>query len=212
MNSLAPPDSQLNQDEGSVNFEPESDALPELSGHMNSRGVNSLATLADPQLNEEESPTNFETADEVPPELEDEIPSGINSFAPRANPQLNEGQGSTNFEEASEVPPELEAELTHGGVNAMATRADPQLNEQESPANFQEGATPPGTITGDKNYVHTQLVPSTLWAFVHNLGKFPTIAVIDSGGTVVYGTIRHLSINSTELEFSVPFSGTATCN
>jgi len=69
---------------------------------------------------------------------------------------------------------------------------------------------PPGP--GDKNYVHTQASPSALWIVQHNLGKFPSVSVFDSGGDLVEGDVIYDSLNQCTLTFSGAFSGKATCN
>lgn len=214
MNSLAPPEnSQLDQDQDLTNFESVEDAPANLEGEISLRGTNALVTAADPQLNSQEAATNFEAVEDAPAELEGELSTrGTNAFVPTADPQLNEQGPSTNYQPVDEAPAELEGEITSRGMNALVPGANPQLNEQESGVNFEESESESPGSGGDKNYVHTQLSASTLWTVTHNLSKYPTIAVIDSGGTVVYGGIRHLSINVAELDFSAPFSGKATCN
>ena len=73
---------------------------------------------------------------------------------------------------------------------------------------------PPGAngSGGDKHYAHAQGVASTVWSVAHNLGKYPSVTVVDSAGTEVEGEIRHLGTNSLQLIFSAAFSGTAYCN
>jgi len=64
----------------------------------------------------------------------------------------------------------------------------------------------------DKNYVHTQGVASATWNVTHGLGKFPSITVVDTGGSVVEGDIFHTDNNNAILTFSAPFTGEAFCN
>lgn len=60
------------------------------------------------------------------------------------------------------------------------------------------------------NFLHTQNSPSPQWDVAHNLGYYPGgVEVIDSAGTVVEGTIRHIDVNNLRLNFAVAFSGTA---
>ena len=59
---------------------------------------------------------------------------------------------------------------------------------------------------------YVQGVPSTSWSIEHNLGKFPSITVIDSAGTVVTGQYTYNDINNVTLTFSAPFAGTAYLN
>lgn len=66
--------------------------------------------------------------------------------------------------------------------------------------------------TTDKNYVHNQISSSPSWVVTHNLNKFPSVSIVDSGGTVVIGDIQHDSVNQATLTFSAPFSGKAYFN
>lgn len=63
-----------------------------------------------------------------------------------------------------------------------------------------------------ESYVHKQEASSTLWTVNHNLGKFPSVTVIDSAGSMVIGEIKYLNANSLTIEFSSQFSGTAYLN
>jgi hypothetical protein len=65
---------------------------------------------------------------------------------------------------------------------------------------------------GDKNYVHTQDVPSAIWTVTHNLGKRPAAVVVDSSESVVYGDIQYVDDNILTLTFSGAFSGKAYFN
>jgi hypothetical protein len=46
----------------------------------------------------------------------------------------------------------------------------------------------------------------------HNLDKYPSVTIVDSGFTVVYGEIEYLSKNQLEITFTNPFSGEAYLN
>jgi hypothetical protein len=64
----------------------------------------------------------------------------------------------------------------------------------------------------DKSYIFTQAVPSTTWTIQHNLEKFPSITVIDSGNTVVIGQYTYINNNNVTLTFSAAFAGKAYLN
>lgn len=68
------------------------------------------------------------------------------------------------------------------------------------------------TGTGDLNHTHQQITPSAEWVIVHNMGKFPSVTIIDSGGTLVYGDVSYDSNQSLRVTFSSGFSGTACLN
>tara|TARA_R110001606_G_scaffold153226_1_gene294235 strand:- start:204 stop:899 length:696 start_codon:yes stop_codon:yes gene_type:complete len=69
---------------------------------------------------------------------------------------------------------------------------------------------------GTSTTVFEQVVPSTAWGtngiVTHNLGKFPSITVIDTGGTVVNGEYTYIDTNNIRLNFSAPFAGKAYLN
>ena len=66
--------------------------------------------------------------------------------------------------------------------------------------------------TGDKNYVHNQIAPVSSVTINHNLGKYPSVTVIDTANSVVIGDVTYIDVNSLTLSFSAPFSFTATLN
>jgi len=65
---------------------------------------------------------------------------------------------------------------------------------------------------GAPTFVFTQGVVATTWNIQHNLGKFPSITVIDSGNTVVAGEYIYIDNNNVQLNFSAAFSGKAYLN
>lgn len=66
--------------------------------------------------------------------------------------------------------------------------------------------------SGDLNYIHSQEVPSDTWEITHNLGKFPSISVIDSIGADVVGEYEYVNENKVILRFNATFSGKAYLN
>lgn len=64
----------------------------------------------------------------------------------------------------------------------------------------------------DKTYVHNQITASNKWIIEHNLEKYPTIAIIDSGNTTVVGEIEYVNLNLVYVTFNGIFSGKAFCN
>ena len=69
------------------------------------------------------------------------------------------------------------------------------------------------SIYGDKpTYVHTQSSANTTWTITHNLNKNPSVTVVDSGGSKVFGEAVYNSTNRMTLTFSASFSGKAYLN
>jgi hypothetical protein len=73
-----------------------------------------------------------------------------------------------------------------------------------------------GTVWNDApqapTFIFTQNTPSTTWNITHNLGKFPSITVIDTGNTVVVGEYNYTSNTNVILTFSATFAGKAYLN
>jgi hypothetical protein len=71
---------------------------------------------------------------------------------------------------------------------------------------------------GAPTFVFPQTAPATNWGagtppvVTHNLGKFPSITVIDTGNTVVQGEYTYIDNNTVALAFSAPFAGKAYLN
>lgn len=70
----------------------------------------------------------------------------------------------------------------------------------------------PTEAGGDKTYVHKQVIASNTWEITHNLYKYPSVSVVDTGGNVVVGDVEYTSLNTLVIKFTAPFSGTAYLN
>lgn len=64
----------------------------------------------------------------------------------------------------------------------------------------------------DKHYEHNQTSASSLWNISHNLDKYPSVTVVDSGNTVVIGEVDHVTTNTLRINFLASFSGKAYLN
>jgi hypothetical protein len=67
-------------------------------------------------------------------------------------------------------------------------------------------------VEADKTFIFTQINPSTSWVIQHNLGKFPSITVVDTADTVVIGDYNYTDNNNVTLTFSAGFAGKAYLN
>ena len=61
----------------------------------------------------------------------------------------------------------------------------------------------------NERYVHTQTVASANWVITHPLGGHPTVSVVDSANTVVFGEVKYVSTTQVTVSFTAPFSGLA---
>lgn len=60
-----------------------------------------------------------------------------------------------------------------------------------------------------KRHVHTQGLVSSVWTINHTLDGKPSVTVVDSANTVVYGEVQYVSNSQVVVTFSAPFSGFA---
>jgi hypothetical protein len=73
-------------------------------------------------------------------------------------------------------------------------------------------AGPPGATTGDVHYDHVQGTAEEVWHITHNLGKFPSVTVLDSAKSEVEGQVDHIDTNSLTVTFTGAMSGNASLN
>jgi hypothetical protein len=71
---------------------------------------------------------------------------------------------------------------------------------------------PPGPSTGDLTYAHIQGSPAPIWVIVHNLNKYPSVDVVDTGDSTVIPNIHYDSMSQVTLTFGSATSGKAWCN
>ena len=67
-------------------------------------------------------------------------------------------------------------------------------------------------IIYDKTFVYNQVASSDVWEIEHNLDKYPSVMVVDSGGSVVVGEIVYIDKNNIRITFTSAFSGKAYLN
>ena len=101
------------------------------------------------------------------------------------------------------------------------TPTSPQTGNVEITASLSATGTPDNTkflrgdntwVEADKTFIFTQGTPSTSWVIQHNLGKFPSITVVDTADTVVIGDYNYTDDNNVTLTFSAGFAGKAYLN
>lgn len=67
-------------------------------------------------------------------------------------------------------------------------------------------------VVNDKTFEHNQVPASATWNIVHNLNKFPSVTIVDTGNNVVIGEIHYVDANNIVVNFSSEFSGKAYLN
>lgn len=70
---------------------------------------------------------------------------------------------------------------------------------------------PPGGGAG-ATYTHIQSVAAAVWTVAHNLGRHPSITVVDNLGGQFYPDVRYVDADIAQITHSVPLTGRAYCN
>ena len=65
---------------------------------------------------------------------------------------------------------------------------------------------------GAPTFIFTQGVPATTWNITHNLGKFPSVSVVNNNDIIMYGNTTYIDNNNLTINFSAGFSGKAYLN
>lgn len=72
-----------------------------------------------------------------------------------------------------------------------------------------QGVAGAGTFS---TYTHNQAYPASVWTITHNLNCRPSVTIVDSAGTVVFGDVEYLSANEIRVTFVAAFGGKAYLN
>lgn len=70
----------------------------------------------------------------------------------------------------------------------------------------------PGPAGGDLAYIHTQSVAAASWPITHNLGKYPSVSVVDTGDSVIIPDVQYIDLNQVSVLFGSATSGRAYLN
>lgn len=65
---------------------------------------------------------------------------------------------------------------------------------------------------GDLTFLFTQAAPLLVWTLAHNMGKKPSVSILDGSDNEVEGFVHHVDDNNLTITFNAAFSGTATLN
>jgi len=105
--------------------------------------------------------------------------------------------------------PVLGADVLDSGIDILVA-----IDQNNQPyVIYPSTAAPPGPGAGDdKNFVFTQGSPSAIWNITHNLGKYPAVDVVDTGGSAVIPTVMYIDVNNVQLTFGSATSGKAFMN
>ena len=70
----------------------------------------------------------------------------------------------------------------------------------------------PGPPGGDLSTSFEQSTAQAVWTIDHELGKYPSVTVVDSAGDTVEGAVSYPSLGRVIVRFSAAFAGTAYLN
>lgn len=69
-----------------------------------------------------------------------------------------------------------------------------------------------GSGGDDKSFEFTQATAASIWNIKHDMNKYPSVSIVDSGGNVICGDVEYIDLNNCVCHFSAPFSGKAYLN
>ena len=104
---------------------------------------------------------------------------------------------------------EIEYTLLPDLSNRVTTLEAHEVETQQTIEEIQQEIE---TLDSDKHFTYRQSTASDVWVITHNLGKYPSITVVDSAGTVVVGEIILQTTEQAVIRFNSSFSGKAYCN
>jgi hypothetical protein len=91
-------------------------------------------------------------------------------------------------------------------VNVYQDTPNQIIVEQDAP---NQVIVRSGAAGNTRRYVFTQGVASDEWVITHSLGGHPSVTIVDSAGTAVFGEVKYDSTTQVTVYFTVPFSGLA---
>ena len=56
-------------------------------------------------------------------------------------------------------------------------------------------------VTSDVTYTYPVTTAASTWTITHNLGRFPSVTVVDTGGTIINGSVIYNSANQLTVTF-----------
>lgn len=97
--------------------------------------------------------------------------------------------GTTNYNELSNIP-------TINGVEVKGNKTAADFNIQGE----------------DKTYVFEQIFATTEWNITHNLGKYPSVVIVDTEMNLVLADVKYIDENTVKIKFANNFTGKAFFN
>lgn len=65
---------------------------------------------------------------------------------------------------------------------------------------------------GDLTFLYTEPTPLLTWTLAHNMGKLPSVTILNNLGNEIEAKVNHIDNNNLTITFNTATSGTATLN
>ena len=98
------------------------------------------------------------------------------------------GTGTSNYDELENIP-------TINGIKLIGNKTAADLGIKE-----------------DKNHVYEQPFETTEWNITHNMGKYPSVMVVDNDLNQVWAEVQYIDLNTVKIRFTYDFTGKAFLN
>jgi hypothetical protein len=95
-------------------------------------------------------------------------------------------------------------------ISDLSSKKKPTMRVELGTLAAYINSTAPGG--NDLHFTYNQVFPSSQWTVQHDLGKFPSVSVADSAGSIVMGQVEYIDENSLILTFVSAFAGVAYLN
>lgn len=108
----------------------------------------------------------------------------------------------------------LRQEGSRNNIVALAKRGGKMVSSFRVLSEQPPLPSSPGSINngGDLHFTFGQTAASDEWLIYHGLGKFPSVAIVDSAGDEVEGDVSYVDANTVRVRFSAAFTGKAYLN
>ena len=127
-----------------------------------------------------------------------------------------------DFDIAVTQTPAVQVSVTQEPTLRVSAEDDPEVAVAVTtvePPDIEVSVSPPLRVEvlpvgggDDLSYIHTQNIAASTWSITHNLGKFPSVTLVDGTGSEMEATVVHGSTNSLTVTFSQAESGQAYLN
>jgi hypothetical protein len=107
---------------------------------------------------------------------------------------------------------EVLAEVQHTDINNVTVVTSEVPAGSEYTVVCSAPGTPSAGGTGDLNFIYTQASAAAVWTVPHNLAKYPSVTVVDSGDSVLLADVSYVDVNSLQVSFASATSGKAYLN